>query len=113
MLKNGKKTEAYLMLPKETIGTNLINIKIEDDKTIIVALTEEILEVKVLMDILNDKDINGCIVDYSDILQNPTGIGGLVYVDSYVRRDGVVKFFSLEEWDYNMDDVISVKHKED
>ena len=111
MLKNGEKTQGYLMIPKESIGTNLINIKTIEDKTCIVALTEELTEVKVLLDVLNDEDINGCVVDYSDILQNPLGVGGLVYVDTYIRKDGVITFFSSTEW--GDEEIITVKHKED
>lgn len=113
MIKNGEKTEAYLMLSKDVIGGDKINIEIEDDKTKLVAAREDISEVKTLIDILNDEDINGCIVDYSDILGTPASVGGLLYVDDYVRKDGTVTFFSSEDWNSDMDDIIAVKHKDD
>lgn len=113
MIKNGEKTEAYLMLSKDVIGGDKINIVIEDDKTKLVAAREDISEVITLINILNDKDINGCIVDYSDILGTPTSVGGLLYVDSYVRKNGSVTFFSSKDWDTDLDDIITVKHKED
>lgn len=113
MIKNGEKTEAYLMLSKDVIGGDKINIVIDDDKTKLVAAREDISEVITLIDILNDEDINGCIVDYSDILGTPASVGGLLYVDDYVRKNGTVTFFSSKDWDSDMDDIIAVKHKDD
>lgn len=113
MIKNGEKTEAYLMLSKDVIGGDKINIVIDDDKTKLVAAREDISEVITLINILNDKDINGCIVDYSDILSTPKAVGGLLYVDSYVRKNVTVTFFSSKDWDSDMDDIIAVKHKDD
>ena len=113
MIKNGEKTEAYLMLSKDVIGGDKINIVIEDDKTKLVAAREDISEVVTLINILNDKDINGCIVDYSDILDRPASVGGLLYVDRYVRKNGTATFWSSKDWDPDLDDIIAVKHKED
>lgn len=113
MIKNGEKTEAYLMLSKDVIGGDKISIQTEDEKTKLVATTEDISEVKVLIDILNDEEINGCIIDYSDALCTPTAVGGLTYVDDYVRSNGTVTFFSSKDWDSDLDEIINVKHKED
>lgn len=113
MIKNGEKTEAYLMLSKDVIGGDKISIQTEDEKTKLVATTEDISEVKVLIDILNDEEINGCIIDYSDALCTPTTVGGLAYVDDYVRSNGTVIFFSSKDWDSDLDEIIEVKHKED
>ena len=113
MIKNGEKTEAYLMLSKNVIGGDKISIRIEDEKTKLVAATEDISEVKVLIDILNDEEINGCIVDYSDMLCTPAAVGGLTYVDDYARSNGTVTFFSSKDWDSDLDEIIGVQHKED
>lgn len=113
MIKNGSKTEAYLMLSKDVIGGDKINIQTEDEKTKLVAVTEDISEVKVLIDILNDEEINGCIVDYSDILSTPTAVGGLTYVDDYIRSNGTVTFFSSKDWNSDLDEIIDVKHEAD
>ena len=113
MIKNGSKTEAYLMLSKDVIGGDKINIQTEDEKTKLVAVTEDISEVKVLIDILNDEEINGCIVDYSDILSTPTAVGGLTYVDDYMRSNGTVTFFSSKDWNSDLDEIIDVKHEAD
>ena len=113
MIKNGEKTEAYLMLSKDVIGGDKISIQTEDEKTKLVAATEDISEVKVLIDILNDEEINGCIVDYSDILSTPTAVGGLTYVDDYARSNGTVTFFSSKDWDSDLDEIIGVQHEED
>lgn len=113
MIKNGSKTEAYLMLSKDVIGGDKINIQTEDEKTKLVATTEDISEVKVLIDILNDEEINGCIVDYSDILSTPTTVGGLTYVDDYMRSNGTVTFFSSKDWNSDLDEIIDVKHEAD
>lgn len=113
MIKNGEKTEAYLMLSKDVIDGDKISIQTEDEKTKIVAATEDISEVKVLIDILNDEEINGCIVDYSDILSTPTAVGGLTYVDDYMRSNGTVTFFSSKDWNSDLDEIIDVKHKVD
>ena len=113
MIKNGSKTEAYLMLSKDVIGGDKINIQTEDEKTKLVAVTEDISEVKVLIDILNDEEINGCIVDYSDILSTPTAVGGLTYVDDYMRSNGTVTFFSPKDWNPDLDEIIDVKHEAD
>lgn len=113
MIKNGAKTEAYLMLSKDVIGGDKISIQTEDEKTKLVAATEDISEVKTLIDILNDEEINGCIVDYSDILRSPTAVGGLTYVDNYVRSNGTVTFFSSKDWDPDLDEIIDVKHEAD
>ena len=112
MIKKGEKTEAYLMLSKDVIGGDKISIRIEDDKTKLVAATEDISEVKVLIDILNDEEINGCIVDYSDMLSTSTAVGGLTYVDNYARSNGTVTFFSSKDWDSDLDEIIGVQHKE-
>ena len=113
MIKNGSKTEAYLMLSKDVIGGDKINIQTEDEITKLVAATEDISEVKVLIDILNDEEINGCIVDYSDILSTPTAVGGLTYVDDYTRSNGTVTFFSSKDWNSDLDEIIDVKHEAD
>ena len=40
MIKNGEKTEAYLMLSKDVIGGDKISIQTEDEKTKLVAATD-------------------------------------------------------------------------
>ena len=113
MIKNGEKTTAYLSLSKDAIGGDNINVQIKEDRIILVAHSESTSEVKSLIGILNDETIDGCIIDYSEALgyQSPLG-GGVVCVDDYIRKNGVIIFFSSKGWDPDFDDIISVKHEE-
>lgn len=111
MIKNGEKTTAYLPLSKESFGVDRINIQVKDDRFIIVAHSESIPEVKTLIDILNDETIEGCIVDYSDALGYESEVGGVMYINDYTRKNGVVIFFSSIGWDPDFDDIITVKHE--
>lgn len=112
MIKYGEKTTAYLPLSKDIIGVDNINIQTKENRLILVAHSEATSEVKTLIDILNDETIEGCIVDYSDTLGYQSQVGGVMCVDDYVRKNGVVVFFSSEGWDPDFDDIITVQHEE-
>lgn len=112
MIKYGEKTTAYLPLSKDNIGVDNINIQAKENRLVLVSHSESAPEVKTLIDILNDEDIDGCIVDYSDALGYQSELGGVMYVDDYVRKNGVVVFFSSEGWDPDFDDIITVQHEE-
>lgn len=112
MIKYGEKTTAYLPLSKYVMGVDNINIQAKENRLILVAHSEAISEVKTLIDILNDETIEGCIVDYSDALGYQSELGGVMYVNDYTRKNGVVVFFSSEGWDPDFDDIITVQHEE-
>ena len=112
MIKYGEKTTAYLPLSKDVIGVDSINIQAKENRLILVAHSESISEVKALIDILNDEEIEGCIVDYSDALSYQSQVGGVMYVNDYTRKNGVIIFFSSEGWDPDFDDIITVQHEE-
>ena len=112
MIKNGEKTSAYLPLSKDAIGGNNINIQIKEDRIILVAHSESTSEVKSLIGILNDETIDGCIIDYSESLGYQSPLGGVVCVDDYIRKNGIIIFFSSKGWDPDFDEIISVQHEE-
>ena len=111
MIKNGEKTTAYLPLSKDSFGVDKISAQIKDDRFIVIAHSETIPEVKTLINILNDENIDGCILDYSDALGYESQVGGVTCVDDYIRKNGVVIFFSSKGWDPDFDDIIAVKHE--
>lgn len=112
MIKNGLKTTAYLPLSKDNIGVDSISIQVKENRLILVSHSGSAPEVKTLIDILNDETIEGCIVDYSDALGYQSELGGVMYVNDYTRKNGVVVFFSSEGWDPDFDDIITVQHEE-
>lgn len=112
MIKHGEKTTAYLPLSKDVIGGDNVNIQVKENRLILVAHSESTSEIKTLINILNDEDIDGCIIDYSDALGYQSQLGGVMCVDDYVRKNGVVVFFSSEGWDPDFDDIINVQHEE-
>lgn len=111
MIKNGEKTTAYLPLSKDAIGGDKISLQVKEDRLILVAHSESAPEVKTLINILNDETIDGCIVSYADALGYESQVGGMMCVDEYVRKNGVVIFFSSKGWDPDFDDIISVQHE--
>ena len=111
MIKNGEKTSAYLPLSKDAIGLDKISLQVKEDRLILVAHSESAPEVKTLINILNDETIDGCIISYADALGYESQVGGMMCVDDYVRKNGVVIFFSSIGWDPDFDDIISVQHE--
>ena len=112
MIKNGEKTTAYLSLSKDAIGGDNINVQFKEYRIILVAHSDSTSEVKSLIGILNDETIDGCIVDYAEALGYTSPPSGVAYVDDYIRKNGVIIFFSSEGWDPDFDDIISVQHEE-
>ena len=111
MIKNGEKTTAYLPLSKDSFGLDKISLQVKEDRLILVAHSESAPEVKTLINILNDDTIDGCIVGYADALGYESQVGGMMCIDDYVRKNGVVIFFSSKGWDPDFDDIISVQHE--